>query len=76
MPSAFNPDGQKEYQQDLPEWKTEGRMLGAVEMLVVHDADTNEYYPAFAYSEEQVESLKVEYNAPDSAQKIEDVISL
>jgi len=51
-------------------------MLKAVEMLVVHDTETNEYYPAFAYSKEQVESLKVEYNAPDSAQKVEVTIVL
>jgi len=60
----------------LPEWKAEGKMLKAVEMLVVHDTETNEYYPAFAYSKEQVESLKVEYNAPDSAQKVEVTIVL
>ncbi|MFA4943000.1 MAG: hypothetical protein WC564_05190 [Patescibacteria group bacterium] len=76
FPNAFNPDGRKEYEQDLPEWKQEGKDLQAIKMMVIHDVESNEYYPIFVYSENEEESLKAEYGAFDSQQKIEDLVVL
>jgi|GEM_PF-2047852 len=76
MPNAFNPDGHKEYADDLPDWKKEAEMLQAVKTMVVHDLEANEYYPVFLYSEADEQVKKLEYNVSDSAQKVADIIDV
>lgn len=76
FPDAFNPEGRKEYENDLPDWKREGETLQAQKILVVHDLETGEYYPVFVYSENEESVLKNEYNSADSAQEVDDVIEL
>jgi hypothetical protein len=73
MGHQFEDDPIKDLKEDF---KFEGQRVGAVEVLVVQDIDTGEYYPVNILPDDNRDLKYSEYNNSASGQKVVDTIKL
>lgn len=63
--------------QDLiADFKLEGKKLGAVELLMIHDKATQEYYPVYIYAGDDRELKIKEYSNGSGDQEIVDQVKI